>query len=94
MVARGTEELLQPVVGPRPVRYSVAMEQARPVTASDLQEVPQRPLELPGPLDLTAPVPQQGSIAPPNLRAGLLPGIVENRRGPMKQAKGGLDGRP
>jgi hypothetical protein len=70
------------------------MEQAWPGAAGDLPEVPDRALELRGPLELAAPVPQQGSIAPPNRRAGLRPGIVENRRGPMNQGKGGLEGGP
>jgi hypothetical protein len=39
MIAVRAEELLQIVVGPRQIRYLVAMEQPRPVTAGNFEEV-------------------------------------------------------
>lgn len=94
VVALGAEHLLEIVVGARQRRDRVAVEQARPVAAGDLQEVLDGADQAAGLFAVASHGADQAIEAPTNGIGGLACGVAEDVGGAMHPAIDPFDLRP
>jgi hypothetical protein len=94
MVTGRAKQLFQIIVGPRQIGNVITVEQSRPVTVGDFQEMGDGGLELPGVLRPSTHVTQENAVSPTNRRTAMLLWIIENVCGSMNKAESGSHWRP
>src|SRR4051812_46411858 len=94
VIADGTEELLQDVVGPGQPRDVVAVEESRPVAGADLEEVRHRRLEGADARLLVPDLGEQRLQLLSDLVAGEIVLVLQEPGGLVNPAVGDPDSRP